>query len=145
MSALGNILPLPILVTEQSEVQRTKDILKRDTQWISSEVINGQENVTADWKRQGLIFSVDDGERELFPAYQFDAAWQPIPVIKDILANLHNMTDGWKIAAWFHFPSSWLSYRKSDGTVAPVAPKDALDRGADVIAAARKISASYVA
>lgn len=145
MSALGNILPLPILVTEQSEVQRTKDILKRDTQWISSEAINGQENVTADWKRQGLIFSVDDGEQELFPAYQFDAAWQPLPVIKDILENLHTMKDGWKIAAWFHFPSSWLSYRKNDGTVAPVAPKDALDRSMDVVSAARKISASYFA
>ena len=136
---------MPILIKEQSEVQRTKDILKRDTQWISSEAINSQQNVTADWKRQGLIFGVNDGEQEMFPAYQFDAAWQPLPVIKDILSNLHDMRDGWKIAAWFHFPSSWLSYRKSDGTIALVAPKDALDLGLDVVSAARKNTASYVA
>jgi hypothetical protein len=141
------------MLDEQSHVQRTKKIIMSETLWVSSDLINshqktpkeGESAVTNDWKRRGRIFSVNDGEREVFPAYQFDKAWQPLPVIKEILAQLGEAVDGWDIAAWFHFPNGWLSYRDKRGGVVSVAPKDALDRGEDVVEAARKNRATYVA
>ena len=113
---------------------------------IDSHQRTREENESAaDWKRRRRIFSVKHGEREFFPAYQFDKAWQPLPVINQILGLLGESYDGWAIAAWFHFPNGWLSYRDKRGEVVAVAPKDALDRVADVVEAARKDQATYVA
>lgn len=150
---VANVLPMSALAEEPSHVQRTKNIILAETSWVSSELINShqktpEENkstVASDWKREGRIFSVNDGEREIFPAYQFDVAWQPRPVIEEILAQLAEVADSWNIAAWFHFPNGWLSYRDKSGAVVPVAPRDALDRVKDVVDAARKNRATYVA
>jgi hypothetical protein len=141
------------MLDERSHVQRTKKIIMSATLWVSSDLINshqktpkeGESAVADDWKRRGRIFSVSDGGREVFPAYQFDKAWQPLPVIKEILAQLGEAVDSWDIAAWFHFPNGWLSYRDKRGVVVSVAPKDALDRGWDVVEAARKNRTTYVA
>lgn len=151
--AVDNVLPLSALTEEQSHVQRTKNTILSETSWVSSELINSHQKtltehksaVASDWKRLGRVFSVNDGEREFFPAYQFDMEWQPLPVIKEILAQLGDLADGWNIAAWFHFPNGWLSYRDKSGAVVSVAPKDALDRVEDVVVAARKNRATYVA
>ncbi|MFK4448358.1 hypothetical protein ABH944_008416 [Caballeronia udeis] len=99
-----------------------------------------------DWKRAGLVFSVAHDGEEYFPGYQFDAMYQPKPVISDILKALGPMTDSWEIAAWFHFPNGWISESQpSRDVAAPVAPKDALDRTDEVVAAARKMQGTYVA
>lgn len=146
--AADNVVPL---IDEHFHVQRTKKIIMSETSWVSSELIDGhqkppEENESAaDWKRRGRIFSVNDGEQEFFPAYQFDKAWQPLPVINQILGRLGESTDGWNIAAWFHFPNGWLSYRDKKGEVVSVAPKDALDRVEDVVEAAKKNQATYIA
>lgn len=150
---VGDTVPMPPLVQERSLVRRTKNIIVGETSWVSGEIIDSHHQslnedkpvMASDWKRRGRIFSVNDGEKELFPAYQFDVVWQPLPVIKEILTRLGDVADNWEIAAWFHFPNGWLSYRDQTGAVVAVAPKDALDRVKDIVDAARKSRGTYVA
>lgn len=95
-----------------------------------------------DWRRQGRVFAVVYEGTEYFPRYQFDDAYEPLPVIKDILQALGEV-DAWTFAAWFHYPSGWIA-DAVDGAK-PVAPKDALNRRDDVLAAARRTRGTYVA
>jgi len=91
----------------------------------------------SDWKRDGRIFSVVYQGREYFPAYQFDDAHQPLPIIKDILKALGPETDPLVVAAWFHYPNGWITRPSADGkTEVPVAPKDALEMPDLVVEAA---------
>lgn len=149
----ATVFPIAALPDEHAQALRTRKIIVAETASLSREQIDSRhktrgEDITAVasvWKRQGRIFSVNDGGKELFPAYQFDGALQPRPVIKEILAQLGDEVDGWSAAAWFHFPNGWLSYRDASGAVVSVAPKDALDHAGDVVEAARKNRATYIA
>ena len=129
-------------------VQATRTALFAEGEWLTAEMVHALQQQpspdtsqpTSDWKRSGLIFGVPLDGNEYFARYQFDAMYQPRPIIEAILRELDSWADPWKIAAWFHFPNGWIS----DGS-SPVAPKDALDRSDDVLEAARKTRGSYVA
>lgn len=118
-------------------------------EWLTAAQINEQQNCppsgtsqsVSDWKHGGRIYSVTVSGHEYFAAYQFDPCHQPLPVISEVLAALEPLADASKIAAWFHFPNGWIS----DDEGRPVAPKDALDRPREVIAAARRNQNTYVA
>ena len=139
------------LVEEWLHVRHTKNIIIGGSSWLSGEMIDsrasneGRQALAGSWQSHGRIFSVRDGEKEFFPAYQFDVHWQPRPVIKEILMQLGDLADGWRVAAWFHFPDGWLSYRDQNGAVIAVSPKDALERVKDVVVAARRSRGTYVA
>jgi hypothetical protein len=98
----------------------------------------------SDWKRRGRIFSVSFGGKEYFARYQFDALYQPLPIIRDILKAFGSVADSWKIAAWFHFPNGWIAETGPRGT-RPIAPKDALDRPHDLLSALQRSQGSYQA
>ena len=108
-------------------------------EWLSAETVS-QANY---WKRDGRIFSVSHEGKEYFPRYEFDALYQPLPVIQDIL-QVFGPVDPWKIAAWFHFPNGWIVEPGPEGPK-PVAPKDALDRREDLLNAVKKRHGSYTA
>lgn len=82
-------------------------------EWLTAEIVNRHQPrppsnpslPVDDWKRRGRIFSVTFGGQEYFPRYQFDATYQPLPLIRDILAAFGAVDDTWKIAAWFHYPN----------------------------------------
>jgi hypothetical protein len=44
------------------------------------------------WKRQGLVFTVNHQGRSVFPAFQFDEDGRPRPVVADVLATLGRRT-----------------------------------------------------
>ena len=121
-------------------------------EWLTVEQINAtgttsaanRADLVSDWKSRGHVFSVDYRGKEYFPRYQFDALHRPLPIIAEILAAFGDVEDTWTLAAWFHFPNAWLVRRDEVGAV-NVAPKDALDRGAEVVRAAAKRLTSYVA
>lgn len=144
----GQIHPNVALIEERVARMDTLKNLLETGEWLTAEHINRLQltppkNVAhpaSDWKRRGRIFSVVYGGKEYFARYQFDEAYQPLPIIKEIFAGLGTMADTWKIAAWFHFPNGWIV----DGERC-LAPKDALDRRNDVLNAARKRSHGYVA
>jgi hypothetical protein len=123
-----------------------------ETQWSTAEALLARHaaphqappDPVSDWQRRGLIFSVEIGSAEHFASYQFDGTGLPLPVIREILAALGPVSDAWKIAAWFHFANGWLvDPDRTEGTQQAVAPKDALQRPAEVIEAARKSRGTY--
>jgi hypothetical protein len=125
-----------------------------ETRWITFEALLASHpgpylaevDPVTDWKRRGLIFGITIDGIEHFPRYQFDATGCPLPVIREILEALWPVGEPWKIAAWFHFPKGWLVDINSNEEVArPMAPKDALQRPADVIKAARNWRGTYAA
>jgi len=116
--------------------------------WLTAEELNALQRVppldrsqpASDWTRQGRIFGVMQDGCEHFARYQFDAAYQPPPVIRAVLEAFGEGTDSRVLAAWFHFPNGWLA----EGGRA-VSPRKVLNRSADVVAAARRRLSSYVA
>jgi len=120
--------------------------------WLTADDINNLQQMplskkslpTSDWKRRRRIFSVPYNGKDYYPRYQFDAMYQPLPVIRDILKAYGECKDPWSLAIWFQFPNGWIAKQLRDAIV-PVAPKDALDRAADVIKAARNHRGTYVA
>lgn len=71
----------------------------------------------ANWRRAGRILGLPHGGRLLYPAFQFDPAGQPFPIVADILKALPQDWSPWQRAIWFVAPNEWI-----DGT----APVDAL-------------------
>lgn len=121
-------------------------------EWLMAEQLNAlqpspstqKSQPASEWKRLGRIFAVSHGGEEYFARYQFDEAYQPLPVIEEILRAFGEVADNWKIAAWFHYPNGWLSKPGAQGQ-APLAPKDALDQRAALLRAATARRGSYAA
>jgi aminoglycoside 3-N-acetyltransferase len=76
---------------------------------------------------QRTMFSVPYEKQERYPAFQFGADGEPLPVIRDILAILPKTMTPWQIAFWFVSSNSWLG---------GPAPRDHLDDPAALIKAA---------
>ena len=82
------------------------------------------------WKREGRIFAVRYGGRDLYPAFQF-ADGQPRPVVKKILGLLPPSVTPWQIAMWFSSGNGWL-----DGAE----PRERLDEPGEVLEAASRLA-----
>lgn len=148
----GKIEPSAGLVETRLARLKTIRAILEEGEWLTAEQLNAlQPNPSAqksqpasDWKRRGRIFSVSYGGREYYPRYEFDEAFQPLPVIRDVLKAFGEVADSWKIAAWFNFPSGWIS-KSGTGGQEPMAPKDALDQREALLRAASARLGSYVA
>jgi hypothetical protein len=147
--ATGLLEPSSELLEDRVQRMRTLRQVFAEGDWLMSEQLNSLQDAppksrsqpASDWKRRGRIYSVSRGGREYFARYQFDAMYEPLPVIREVLEAFGEVADPWVLAAWFHYPNAWIT--GADG--APVAPKDALDRRDDVVSAALKRHTSYVA
>ena len=82
------------------------------------------------WKREGRIFAVRHGGRDLYPAFQFSDG-QPRRVIKDVLAQMPRWSTPWQIALWFASGNGWL-----DGAT----PEERLDAPGEVVEAALRLA-----
>jgi len=150
--ATGMLEPSIELVEDRVRRMKTVQQVFADGDWITAEQINAlqpeppanKSHPASDWKRRARIFSVNYGGKEYFARYQFDALYQPLPIIKDILKAFGAVADPWVLAAWFHFPNGWIAKPGRAGSE-PVAPKDALDQRDVVLNAAAQRQASYVA
>jgi hypothetical protein len=128
-----------------------KSILN-EGEWLTAEQLHAlQANPPAqkskpasNWKRRGRIFGVNYDGQEYFARYQFDEAYQPLPVIQDVLRVFGDVVDTWEIAAWFNFPNGWISKPGTSGQE-PQAPKDALDQRDALLRAVTARKGSYVA
>lgn len=136
------------MLSNSAYVQATKDLLFESGKWLVAEDIDcrlraaGSKHRALELEKQGRIFGVPRYGIRYFAVYQFDSNGEPIPVIQEILARL-GKSDCWAIAAWFHFPNSWISPSMSDAS--PVSPMDALDRRDAVLLAADRHESTYVA
>nr|WP_284700966.1 hypothetical protein [Robbsia betulipollinis] len=133
------------LIDERALRQKTMRAVFDDGEWLTADTINSLQASppanksfpASDWKRRGRVFALSFDGKEYFARYQFDEMYQPLPIVKPILQAIGEVADTWKIAAWFHYPNGWIA-DVVEGTK-PVAPKDALDRRDDVLAAARRM------
>ena len=82
------------------------------------------------WKREGRVFAVRHGSRDLFPAFQF-ADGYPRPVIKRILQEMPPTATDWQIAVWFASGSGWLEGAE---------PRHRLDAPDEVLEAVRRFA-----
>jgi hypothetical protein len=147
--ATGLLEPSSELLEERVQRMRTLRQVFAEGDWLTSEQLNSLQDAppksksqpASDWKRRGRVYSVGRGGREYFARYQFDAMYEPLPVVRDVLEAFGHVADPWVLAAWFHYPNGWIV--GADGV--PAAPKDALDRRDDVVRAALKRRTSYVA
>lgn len=148
----GKIEPNTGLVKERlARLKTIKTILEKG-EWLTAEQMNAlqpnppaqKSHPASDWKRRGRIFGVSYGGHEYFARYQFDEAYQPLPVIKHVLREFGEVADNWKIAAWFHFPNGWIGKPGTDGQQ-PMAPKDAIDQRDVLLHAVAKRHGSYAA
>lgn len=148
----GKIEPSTGLIETRLARLKTIRAILEEGDWLTAEQLNAlQPNPPAqksqpasDWKRRGRIFSVSYGGREYFPRYEFDEAFQPLPIIRDVLKAFGEVADSWKIAAWFNFPNGWISTPGTGGQE-PMAPKAALDQREVLLRAAAARQGSYVA
>jgi hypothetical protein len=147
--ATGLLEPSSELLEDRVQRMHTLRQVFAEGDWLTSEQLNTLQAVppksksqpASDWKRRGRIYGLSRGGREYFARYQFDAMYEPLPVVREILEAFGEVADPWVLAAWFHYPNAWIV--GADG--APVAPKDAFDRRDDVVRAALRRRSSYVA
>ena len=103
----------------------------RTTKLYTAEDIQG---LGTKWKRAGRVFAVQDGEKDLFPDFQF-ADGQPLPIIQKILEALPDYLSPWQTAFWFQSPNGWL-----DGKT----PQECLKNESKVIDTAEHLGNSTV-
>jgi len=147
--ATGLLEPSSDLLEDRVRRMGTLREIFTEGDWLTAEQLNAlqaeppgnRSQPASDWKRRGRIFGVSRGGREYFARYQFDAMYEPLPVIRDTLRAFGEVADPWVLAAWFHYPNAWIT--GPDGK--PVAPRHALDRRHDLIRAAQRRHDSYIA
>lgn len=130
----------------------TIDAVFAEGDWLTAAQVNALQAIppgdelepAEEWKRSGRVFSVNYVGQEYFGRFQFDALYQPSPIIKEIIAAFGEVDDTWTLAVWFHCPSAWLVQPEAGGAT-NIAPKDALDRASEVLSAAVNRLGSYVA
>ena len=124
------------------------DEIVQNTVWLSeSELVRATGEaegcqVVERWKRERRVFGVLLNGEEKFASYQFDDLHRPLAIVQRVLATFPEYGDPWTVAAWFHFPNGWLI---DVSTGKPVAPKDAIQHGAQIEAAAARRTGTYVA
>lgn len=147
--AAGLLEPSSELLEDRVRRMQTLRQVFAEGDWLTAEQLNAlqaappknRSHPASDWKRRGRIYGVSHGGREYFARYQFDALYQPLPVVRDVLKAFGEVADSWVLAAWFHYPNAWIV--GPDGV--PVAPRNALDRVDALLDAAEKRRTSYVA
>lgn len=76
--------------------KRAIDAVLQGTEWSSAAEIGQRLDASAAsphaavsrWQQSGRIFGIDHRGKNIYPAYVFDATWQPVPKVKKILAVL---------------------------------------------------------
>ena len=62
------------------------------------------------WLKDGQIFSIERGDFERFPLYEFGSDLTPLPVLKEILSEIGPIR-GWRFAVWIASANTWLDGR----------------------------------
>jgi hypothetical protein len=96
----------------QFRANRSKQLLDQmpiltaqDVANLSSEPI--EVGTVRKWLERGQVFAIEvtkEGSQTRFPAFQFDEAGRPWPVLKKALTILREHLSPWSIAMWFYAP-----------------------------------------
>lgn len=102
-----------------------REYVLADAKWLDANQLSekvGFENKNrsagpSTWKRRNKIFAISYQGKNLYPRYCMDEAYQPLPIVKEILDIFDDTKSGWSLAFWFGTSNSWLGGAK---------PKDVL-------------------
>jgi len=105
--------------------KRAIDAVLQGTEWNSAAEIGQRLDERAAnphaavsrWQQSGRIFGIDHRGKKIYPAYIFDATWQPLPEVKKILAALDGYSP-FRIAAWFESTNSFLGGKRPREVIA---------------------------
>jgi hypothetical protein len=78
---------------------------------VASSAGSAAKNVAAlatRWRKEGRIFAVPWGGELRYPAFQFDDAGVPLPVVRSVLEVFRGIGSDWQVALWFATPSPYL-------------------------------------
>lgn len=82
------------------------------------------------WLKQGRLFAIDKDGVPMYPRYAFDAALEPLSILRDVLEILRGRSP-LEIAAWFESTSGYLDGKR---------PREMLLKdGAAVVMAAQRL------
>jgi hypothetical protein len=107
--------PETIASLTEKALQRRVEAVLGGTEWITVAELGRRldpqsgspQEVPEQWLRSGRIFSIEHEGVLLIPAYLFDAQWQPLPGVADIL-QIFDGYFGWYVAGWFESKNSYL-------------------------------------
>lgn len=125
------------MVRDEAYERETREQIFSGTTWDSGPRVESEQFLQ--WVADGKIFGVEHNGSQFYAMYQFDRDGLPLPIIKEILQLLRE-EDPWAIAAWFHFPNTWVTQDSM-----PAVPNSILGRHDEILWAARCRTGTYVA
>jgi hypothetical protein len=107
--------PVELLQARRNAVMR-RDMLARFGYYTAEELADMHGSTAKNryalatrWGRDGRVFSVPLGTRNVFPAFQFDAHAEPYPVVAETLSALpREDMSPWGVGLWFYANNAWL-------------------------------------
>lgn len=105
--------------------KRAIDAVLQGTEWNSAAEIGLRLHAKAAnphaaatrWLQSGRIFGIDHRGKRIYPAYIFDATWQPLPAVKQVLEVLDGYSP-FRVAAWFESTNSFLGGKRPREVIA---------------------------
>jgi len=125
------------MARDEAYQRKTRRQIFNGSTWESGTHVKSEQFLQ--WVADGKIFGVEHDGSQFYATYQFGENGLPLPIIKEILQLLRE-EDAWAIAAWFHFPNSWIAK-----DLMPVAPRTVLGWHDEILRAARCRTGTYVA
>jgi len=107
--------PIELLQARRNAAMR-REMLTTYGYWSAEELADmhgskakNRHALASRWAREGRVFTVPLGARNVFPAFQFDPDAEPYPVVADTLAALpRDEMSTWGVGLWFYANNGWL-------------------------------------
>jgi hypothetical protein len=125
--------PSPRLLKEAAMLVRARKAVLASGDWLNAAEIAqlaglSTRNPSAQpnkWKKQGLIFAINQGGVDYFPGYGLDrdAGFRPLKALAKIIATFSEHKDGWGMAYWFHSDNSFLGGKRPQDLLASAAER----------------------
>jgi hypothetical protein len=131
------------LLREAQMLAKAKKAVLESGDWVSAAEIaklgafrsSNPSSQPNKWKREQRLFAIRHNGVDYFPVYGLDkdAAYRPLPAMREVIKVLEPEKSGWGMAYWFASVNSYLGGKR---------PQDLLSRDPQrVIAAAREEAA----
>lgn len=69
-------------------------------------------------KQKHRVFAVQEGNKDLYPAFQFSESAEPLPAMAEVLARVPGDAQGWPLLGWFEAANSVLGNRSPADVIA---------------------------
>ncbi|WP_223434146.1 MULTISPECIES: hypothetical protein [unclassified Pseudomonas] len=138
--------PVPsTLLREARMLAQAKTEILQSSDWVTASEVSSLAHFSSGnpssqpnkWKHAGKIFALRHEGVDYFPIYGLDPGqgFRPFSALKNVIATLATMKDGWSMAIWIASPNTFLSGKR---------PKEVLSANPSGVLAAAKEEVSGV-